>query len=165
MARILPKGGRGLESEDDGSAAEAMNDKRSRSKSAEEKIADSSQLSSKSSLSSGKTSRSGSRQRQAMGDAQESLNSLLQSPADNGQPTILSSSGAVRNTRGRLASPTARSGSTSQVASPKPGRLIEATPPRTPRTTSWRSFPATSRCSRTKRYMTYPRPASAQDWR
>jgi murein DD-endopeptidase MepM/ murein hydrolase activator NlpD len=57
---------------------------------------------------SGKSSRPGSRQRRAIGDAQESLTSLLKSPADHGQPVILSSSGAVRNPRGRIASPTTR---------------------------------------------------------
>lgn len=141
MARTLPRGGSGSVREDDGSTVESEGGNRFPSRPTFEKTADSSQYSSGSSLTSGKTSRTGSRQRQAMGDAQESLNSLLQSPADNGQPTILSSSGAVRNTRGRVASPTARTSSASQLnARNSAGQLIEGSTVRSSGVTSTDSF-------------------------
>jgi hypothetical protein len=41
-----------------------------------------------------------------MNDAQESLQSLLNPPADDKQPKIITQSGAVRNqTKGRVAAP------------------------------------------------------------
>lgn len=56
----------------------------------------------------GKKPRSGSNSRsdRAISDAQESLKSLLNSPAISDEPEILSPSGVVRNTRGRVAGPT-----------------------------------------------------------
>lgn len=120
MARTLPKEGRDLSGEEANSTLETGSVGRSQGKGKHNKVEDSTLPSSKSSLLSSKNSRSNSRQRQAMGDAQESLNSLLQSPADNGQPTILSSSGAVRNTKGRVASPSTRTNNAPQLTS-KPG--------------------------------------------
>ncbi len=134
MARTLPKGGKGSIGEDAEAVARNEGGRSSRNdKHNGNGVMDSTQVSSQSSLFSGKTSRSGSRQRKAMGDAQESLNSLLQSPADNGQPIILSSSGAVRNTKGRIASPkangahpTSRPGSAGQLIDGDTAREVES---------------------------------------
>lgn len=109
MVNTLPKRGKGSLGEDADPVVLGESSKRYQRKKAQYPGVDSTSASSHSSLISGKTPRSGSRKRQAMGDAQESLNSLLQSPADSGQPTLLSSSGAQRNTRGRIASPAPRS--------------------------------------------------------
>src|SRR6478672_11027284 len=52
---------------------------------------------------------SNSRSGRAISDAQESLNSLLNSPAIADEPEILSPSGAVRNAKGRVAGPSSKS--------------------------------------------------------
>ena len=52
---------------------------------------------------------SNSRSGRAISDAQESLNSLLNSPAITDEPEILSPSGAVRNAKGRVAGPSSKS--------------------------------------------------------
>ena len=51
---------------------------------------------------------SNSRSGRAISDAQESLNSLLNSPAISDEPEILSPSGAVRNAKGRVAGPSSK---------------------------------------------------------
>jgi murein DD-endopeptidase MepM/ murein hydrolase activator NlpD len=132
MVVSLPKGGKTSPGEEADSVVQEKSGSRSARKSKQTRVVDPAQASSQSSLSPspGKSSRAGSRQRQAIGDAQESLTSLLRSPADTGQPAILSPSGAVRNPRGRIASPSASTRKTNGATrlSSRPnaaGRLIE----------------------------------------
>ena len=132
MAVTLPKGGKTSTGEEADSVVQEKSGNRSARKGKQDGAVDPAQASSQSSLSPspGKSSRSGSHQRQAIGDAQESLTSLLRSPADNGQPAILSSSGAVRNPRGRIASPSTSTRKTNGALhlNSRPnagGRLIE----------------------------------------
>jgi murein DD-endopeptidase MepM/ murein hydrolase activator NlpD len=51
---------------------------------------------------------SNSRSHRAISDAQESLDSLLNAPAITDEPEILSPSGVVRNSKGRIAGPSSR---------------------------------------------------------
>lgn len=126
MARTLPKGGKGSVGEEADFVARVEDGNQSQRKGKQNKVADTTQASSQSSLLSNKNSRSGSRQKRAMGDAQESLNSLLQTPVDNGQPPILSPSGAIRNAHGRIASPKLKSsGALSNTQPGNAGQLID----------------------------------------
>ncbi len=111
MSQNLPSWGKGPECEDVGEAHEDAPSGRARSSTLVAK------------------SKAQGKKQQAINDAQQGMQSLLNLRADNGHPHIISSTGTTRyNTRGRVAGPTASRGTLSTPATGVEKRLLNGRP-------------------------------------